>query len=415
MMSQTPLRGRNIVYSTSMHPYCVYRKGFSHFIDRSCQDWLAIAGTNNSSRSLVASWFERPTMVASVSRGAYNRVVVRRQASDCAVRDLTPRLTFEKPSPAMPVPLPRDTKIFVSGHRGLVGSAIVRQLEQAGFSKILTASRAEVDLCDQRAVENWFAKNQPEYVLHVAGKVGGIEANVSYPADFMYDNLLIHATVLRAAWQHGVKKLLFLSSSCIYPRDCPQPMREEYLLTGPLEQTNEAYALAKITGLKSCEYYRRQHGCNFISAIPTNLYGPNDNFDLSGSHVLPALIRKFHQAKLAGRSEVTIWGSGTPRREFMHVDDLTSACLFLLENYENSSTINIGTGEDLPIANLAELVREVVYPEAILRYDSSKPDGTPRKLLDVSRLQELGWKHHVQLADGIRSTYQWFLEHPPAE
>lgn len=315
----------------------------------------------------------------------------------------------------MPEALSRDARIFVSGHRGLVGSAIVRQIQQSGFTNILTASRAEVDLCDQQAVDAWFAQNRPEFVFHVAGKVGGIQANATYPADFMYENLMIHATVLRSAWRHEVKKLLFLGSSCIYPRDCPQPMREEYLLTGPLEKTNEAYALAKITGLKSCEYYRQQHGCNFISAMPTNLYGPNDNFDLSGSHVLPALMRKFHEAKLAGKSEVTIWGSGTPRREFLHVDDLASACLFVQENYEETSTINIGTGEDIPIAELADLVREVVYPGAKLVYDSSKPDGTPRKLLDVSRLHALGWKHHIQLAGGIRSTYEWFLEHPPSE
>lgn len=297
----------------------------------------------------------------------------------------------------------------------MVGSAIVRQLQQAGFTQILTVSRAEVDLCDQHAVEDWFAKHRPEFVFHVAGKVGGIQANATYPADFMYENLMIHATVLRSAWRHEVKKLLFLGSSCIYPRDCPQPMREEYLLTGPLEQTNEAYALAKIAGLKSCEYYRRQYGCNFISAMPTNLYGPNDNYDLSGSHVLPALLRKFHDAKLAGSNEVTIWGSGTPRREFLHVDDLAAACVFLLENYEESSTINIGTGEDIPIAGLAELIREIVHAEATLKYDSSKPDGTPRKLLDLSRLHSLGWKHRIQLRDGIRSTYEWFLEQQPVE
>jgi len=310
----------------------------------------------------------------------------------------------------MSTSLSRDAKILVTGHRGLVGSAIVRQLAQAGFTQILTASRSEVDLCDPLTVDEWFAANRPEFVFHVAGKVGGIQANATYPADFMFENLMIHATVLRSAWRHEVKKLLYLGSSCIYPRDCPQPMREDYLLTGPLEQTNEAYALAKITGLKSCEYYRRQHGCNFISAMPTNLYGPNDNFDLDGSHVLPALIRKFHEAKLNDSGEVTIWGSGTPRREFLHVDDLASACVFLLEHYEEASTINIGTGEDLQISGLAELVRKVVYPDARMNYDSSKPDGTPRKLLDVSRLHALGWKHHIQLADGIRTTYEWFVE-----
>ncbi len=315
----------------------------------------------------------------------------------------------------MPAPLSRDARVYVSGHLGLVGSAIVRQLEQAGFTQLVTATRAQVDLCDPQAVDDWFAEQRPEYVIHVAGKVGGIHANSTYPADFMYDNLLIHATVLRSAWRHATKKLLYLGSSCIYPRDCPQPMREEYLLTGPLEQTNEAYALAKITGLKSCEYYRRQHGCNFISAMPTNLYGPQDNFDLAGSHVLPALIRKCHEAKLCGSGEVTIWGSGTPRREFLHVDDLAAACLFLLQNYEEAATINVGTGEDVTIADLAELVREIVYPEAKLVYDVSKPDGTPRKLLDVSRLHALGWKHHIELADGIRRTYDWFLAHHPSQ
>ncbi len=315
----------------------------------------------------------------------------------------------------MPASLSRDARVYVSGHLGLVGSAIVRQFEQAGFTQLVTATRAQVDLCDPQAVDDWFAEQRPEYVIHVAGKVGGIHANSTYPADFMYDNLLIHATVLRSAWRHATKKLLYLGSSCIYPRDCPQPMREEYLLTGPLEPTNEAYALAKITGLKSCEYYRRQHGCNFISALPTNLYGPQDNFDLAGSHVLPALIRKCHEAKLCGSGEVTIWGSGTPRREFLHVDDLAAACLFLLQNYEEAATINVGAGEDVTIADLAELVREIVYPEAKLVFDVSKPDGTPRKLLDVSRLHALGWKHHIELSDGIRSTYEWFLAHQPSQ
>ena len=315
----------------------------------------------------------------------------------------------------MPATLSRDARVYVSGHLGLVGSAIVRQLEQAGFTQLVTTTRDQLDLCDPQAVDDWFAEQRPEYVIHVAGKVGGIHANSTYPADFMYDNLLIHATVLRSAWRYATKKLLYLGSSCIYPRDCPQPMREEYLLTGPLEQTNEAYALAKITGLKSCEYYRRQHGCNFISAMPTNLYGPKDNFDLAESHVLPALIRRCHEAKLCGSGEVTIWGSGTPRREFLHVDDLAAACLFLLENYEEAATINVGTGEDVTIADLAGFVREIVYPEAKLVYDTSKPDGTPRKLLDVSRLHTLGWKHHIELADGIRSTYDWFLANLPSQ
>ncbi len=315
----------------------------------------------------------------------------------------------------MPTSLPRNGRIFVSGHRGLVGSAIVRQLIQAGFSQILTATRSEMDLCDPAAVEAWFAENRPEYVLHVAGKVGGIHANATYPADFMVENLLIHATVLRSAWKHKVKKLLYLGSSCIYPRDCPQPIREEYLLTGPLESTNEAYALAKITGLKSCTYYRQQHGCNFISAMPTNLYGPNDNFDLEGSHVLPALVRKFHEAKLANNKQVSIWGTGKPMRELMHVDDLAAACVFLLENYEDALPINVGTGEDVTIAELAEIVRDAVYPQAELVFDTSKPDGTPRKLLDVSRIHALGWKHQIPLRDGVQSAYDWFVENYPSE
>ncbi len=311
----------------------------------------------------------------------------------------------------MPAALDRNKPIYVSGHQGLVGSAVVRRLQQEGFGNILTATRAEVDLCDPRAVDHWFAQRQPSYVVHVAGKVGGIHANTTFPAEFMHDNLMIHATVLRSAWQHSVDKLLYLGSSCIYPRDCPQPIREECLLTGPLEPTNEAYALAKITGLKSCQFYRKQYGCNFISAMPTNLYGPKDNFDLQDSHVLPALIRKFHEAKLAKSQAVTIWGSGSPRREFLHVDDLADACLFLLDHYEDILPINIGTGQDIPIADLAELVREVVYPEAELVYDASKPDGTPRKLLEVARLHALGWRHQTELLDGIQSTYQWFLEH----
>lgn len=315
----------------------------------------------------------------------------------------------------MTTSISHDAKFFVTGHRGHVGSAIVRALEAQGFSQILQATRSELDLCNPQAVEDWFAEQRPEYVIHVAGKVGGIHANNTYPADFMFENLLIHATVLRSAYHHKVKKLLYLGSSCIYPRDCPQPIREDYLLTGPLEKTNEAYALAKITGLKSCEYYRRQYGCDFISAMPTNLYGPNDNFDLAGSHVLPALIRKFHEAKLAKQDEVEIWGSGTPRREFLHVDDLAAACLFLMENYNEPSTINVGTGEDIAISELAELIRGIVYPEANLVYDSSKPDGTPRKLLDVSRIHAQGWKHRIELAEGIRTTYEWFLDNPPKD
>lgn len=311
--------------------------------------------------------------------------------------------------------LPRDARIYISGHLGLVGSAILRRLQEAGFTRLLTTTRAQVDLCDPAAVEKWFADQRPEYVIHAAGKVGGIHANSTYPADFMHENLLIHATVLRSAWRRQAKKLLYLGSSCIYPRDCPQPMREDYLLTGPLEKTNEAYALAKIAGVRACEYYRRQYGCNFISTLPTNLYGPNDNFDLNDSHVLPALVRKFHDAKIAGDSEVNIWGSGTPRREFLHVDDLADACLFLLENYDDAMTINVGTGEDVTIKELAELVRDIIHPQANLAFDASKPDGTPRKLLDVTRLHNLGWKHRTRLADGVRKTYDWFLANLPTK
>jgi GDP-L-fucose synthase len=260
-------------------------------------------------------------------------------------------------------------------------------------------------------VDAWFDENRPEFVFHVAGKVGGILANSTQPADFLYENLMMHATVLRAAWRTGVEKLLYLGSSCIYPRDCPQPIREDYLLTGPLEKTNDAYAIAKISGLMSCEAYRRQYGCHFISAMPTNLYGPNDNFHPEHSHVLPALIRRFDEAKRVEQPEVTIWGSGSPRREFLHVDDLADACLFLMQNYDEAQTINVGTGEDVTIRELAETVRDVVHPAARLDFDTSKPDGTPRKLLDVSRLHALGWRHRTSLREGLESTYRWYLDH----
>lgn len=310
----------------------------------------------------------------------------------------------------------RTRPVFLSGHRGMVGSALVRRFEAAGFERVVTASRTEMDLRDQHQVDAWFEENRPAYVVHAAGTVGGIHANRSRPADFLYDNLMIHATVLHAAWRTGVEKLLYLGSSCIYPRDCPQPIREEYLLTGPLEQTNEAYAIAKIAGLKSCTAYRQQHGSNFISAMPTNLYGPNDNFDLANSHVLPALIRKFHDCRIAAEAsgapgEVTVWGSGRPRREFLHVDDLADACLYLMDHYEGEETINVGTGEDLTIAELVDLVRGAVYPEATVTYDASMPDGTPRKLLDVSKLSALGWKAQTALSEGIAATYAWFLRH----
>lgn len=306
--------------------------------------------------------------------------------------------------------LPLESRIYVAGHRGLVGSAILRRLRREGHVNLLTAGREEVDLRDQAAVNRWFAAHRPEYVFHAAGTVGGILANATRPAEFIYDNLMIHATVVHASYTCGVRKLLYLGSSCIYPRQCPQPINEAALLTGPLEPTNEPYAVAKISGVKLCQAYRRQYGCDFISAMPTNLYGPDDNFEPQSSHVLAGLIRKFHEAKQAGRREVTVWGTGQPRREFLHVDDLADACLFLMGRYSDELHINVGTGEDLSVCQLAELIREVVYPQAELRFDPSKPDGTPRKLLDVSRLHALGWHHQIALRDGVASTYQWFQD-----
>jgi GDP-L-fucose synthase len=302
------------------------------------------------------------------------------------------------------------SKVFVAGHRGLVGSAIVRRLEGGGI-KPLTATRDALDLRNQSAVNEWFRANRPDYVYLVAGTVGGILANSTRPAEFIYDNLLIHATVVHACHLHGTKKLLYLGSSCIYPREAPQPMTENALLAGPLEPTNEFYAIAKIAGIKLCQAYRRQYGCDFISAMPTNLYGPNDNFDLTSSHVLPALIRKFHDARLAGARDVTVWGSGRPRREFLHVDDLASACVFLMRKYDDEPHINVGTGEDLSIRELAEMIRDVVYPQAQIVFDASRPDGPPRKLLDVSRLRDLGWRPTLPLRQGIETTYRWFLDH----
>ncbi len=306
-----------------------------------------------------------------------------------------------------------NSRIFIAGHTGLVGSAMVRRLEREGFSSVLTATRDQLDLRDQAAVNYWFKANRPEFVLLVAGTVGGILANSTRPAEFIYDNMMIHATVVHAAHLYGVQRLLYLGSSCIYPRQCPQPMREEFLLSGPLEPTNESYAVAKIAGIKLCQAYRQQYGCDFISAMPTNLYGPNDNFDLASSHVLPALIRRFHEAKEAGRDEVVLWGTGAPRREFLHVDDLADACLFLMRRYDETEHINVGTGTDQTIRELAEMVASIVHPGATLRFDATKPDGMPQKLLDVSRLHDLGWRHTIDLGDGITSTYRWFLDHGP--
>jgi GDP-L-fucose synthase len=308
-----------------------------------------------------------------------------------------------------------DARIYVAGHAGLVGSAVVRRLEREGFANILTATRRQLDLRDQAEVSHWFKANRPEYVMLVAGTVGGILANSTRPAEFIYDNMMIHGTVVHAAHEYGVKKLLYLGSSCIYPRQATQPIREDQLLTGPLEPTNEWYAIAKIAGIKLCQAYRRQYGSDFISAMPTNLYGPNDNFDLNSSHVLPALIRKFHDAKLSRAGEVEIWGTGSPMREFLHVDDLADACLFLLRNYGDDEHINVGTGVDLAIRDLAEQIREVVYPEAKLRFDTSKPDGTPRKVLDIGKLRNLGWSPSIDLATGIRTTYDWFLAEQSAD
>jgi GDP-L-fucose synthase len=309
------------------------------------------------------------------------------------------------------VELPLDARVYVAGHGGLVGSAIVRRLRAEGFSNLLTATRDQLDLRDQAAVNYWFKANRPEYVFMVAGTVGGIYANSTRPAEFIYDNLMMHATVVHASYLHRAKRLLYLGSSCIYPREATQPIREEELLTGLLEPTNEPYAIAKISGIKLCQAYHRQYGCDFISAMPTNLYGPGDNFDLQGGHVLPALMRRFHEARLAGAREVTVWGTGSPRREFLHVDDLADACLFIMRRYEDRDLhLNVGTGVDVTIRELAERVRDVAAPGVELRFDTSKPDGTPRKLLDVSRLHRLGWKHRIELEDGIASTYRWFVE-----
>ncbi len=304
----------------------------------------------------------------------------------------------------------REKKIYVAGHRGLVGSALVRRLEKEGFAQIVTRSHRELDLTRQAEVEAFFAEEKPAYVILAAAKVGGIHANDTYPADFIMKNLQIECNVIDAAYQNQVEKLLFLGSSCIYPRDCPQPIREEYLLSGYLEKTNEAYALAKIAGLKMCAFYNQQYGTHYISVMPCNLYGINDNFALENSHVLPALIRKFHEAKINGEPTVTVWGSGKPLREFLNVDDLADACLYLMDHYEGNDFFNVGYGQEVTILELAELVKKTVGYQGRIVMDSSKPDGTPRKLTDISRILETGWRPKIDLETGIRQTYEWFCE-----
>jgi len=306
--------------------------------------------------------------------------------------------------------LEKDSKIYVAGHRGLVGSAIVRNLKEKGYTNIIGRTHTELDLLDQKAVREFFEKEKPEYVFLAAAHVGGINANNTTPADFIYENLQIECNIIKAAHDNKVKKLLFLGSSCIYPKMCPQPIKEEYLLSGFLEQTNEGYALAKISGLKMCQFYKRQYGDDFISCMPTNLYGPYDNFDLKTSHVMPALIRKFHEAKINNKPYVEIWGTGKPLREFLYVDDMADACVFLMENYEGEQHVNIGTGKELTIGELAEMVKDVVGFEGELRFNSNMPDGTPRKLLDVSKLEGLGWKYKMELKDGIVESYKWYKE-----
>jgi GDP-L-fucose synthase len=299
----------------------------------------------------------------------------------------------------------KQSKIYIAGHRGMVGSAIKRKLEAEGYNNFVLRTSAELDLRNQQAVTDFFAKEKPDYVFLAAAKVGGIVANNTYRAEFLYDNLMIQNNIIHNAYLNAVKKLMFLGSSCIYPKLAPQPLKEEYLLTGLLEPTNEPYAIAKIAGIKMCDAYREQYGCNFISVMPTNMYGPNDNYDLNNSHVLPALLRKFHEAKQAEKNEVVIWGSGTPRREFMHVGDAANACLFLMQNYNEAGLINIGVGEDLTIKELAEKIKKITGFEGTIVFDTSKPDGTPRKLMDVSKLSALGWKAGIPLKEGIKAVY----------
>jgi GDP-L-fucose synthase len=304
----------------------------------------------------------------------------------------------------------KKAKIFIAGHKGLVGSALLRLLTKEGYSNIVTKTHQELDLESPVAVEKFFEKEKPEYIFLAAAKVGGIMANKTYPADFIYNNLIIETNVVHNAYLHKAKKLLFLGSSCIYPRECPQPIKEEYLLSGPLEGTNKAYAVAKIAGIVMCQSYNQQYGTNFVSVMPTNLYGQNDNFGLENSHVLPAMIRKFHDAKEKGETEVTLWGTGKVKREFLHVDDLAQACLFLMNSYDSGEIVNIGTGEDVSIKELAELVKKIVGFKGKIVWDTKKPDGTPRKLLDVSKINKLGWKHTISLEKGLASTYKWFEE-----
>lgn len=304
----------------------------------------------------------------------------------------------------------KESKIYVAGHRGMVGSAIVRKLTSLGYTNLLTRTSSDLDLRNQQKVAEFFEVEKPEYVFLAAAKVGGIVANNTYRADFLYENLAIQNNIIHGSYLNKVKKLMFLGSSCIYPKLAPQPLKESYLLSGYLEQTNEPYAIAKIAGIKMCEAYRAQYGCNFISVMPTNLYGTNDNYDLVNSHVLPAMIRKFHEAKEKGASEMTLWGTGSPMREFLHADDLAEACLFLMENYNESELVNIGTGEDVTIKNLAALVKQIIGFQGEIIWDSSKPDGTPRKLMDVSKLHGLGWHHKIALEEGIKLAYQDFLK-----
>jgi GDP-L-fucose synthase len=304
----------------------------------------------------------------------------------------------------------QTAKIFVAGHRGMVGSAITRQLLSQGYNNIVTRTSTELDLRNQQAVDDFFAAEKPAFVFLAAAKVGGIMANNTYKADFIYDNLMIETNIIHAAYANEVTKLLFLGSSCIYPKLAPQPLKEEYLLTGLLETTNEAYAIAKIAGIKLCEYYREQYGCNFISAMPTNLYGPNDNYDLQGSHVIPALIRKFHEAKVNNATHVTLWGSGEPKREFLYADDLAVACLHLMLHYNEKQFVNVGTGEDVTIKELANLVHLITGFNGTIVWDNTKPDGTPRKLMDVTKINGLGWKHTIALKDGLELAYKDFLK-----